>query len=110
MSVPDDIKPKTRRKTRHWKRRASVLTYRVLRWAERYLPPGTRTLVGLLLMVGGTFGFLPVVGFWMFPLGIAVVTLDFPPLRIRMHAWLKKTRRIYHRLDRRADENSRNPP
>jgi len=32
------------------------------------------------LMLGGVFGFLPVVGFWMFPLGIAIAALDIKPL------------------------------
>ena len=32
-------------------------------------------------MVGGVFGFLPILGFWMFPLGLAFVALDFPPAR-----------------------------
>ena len=29
-------------------------------------------------MVGGVFGFLPILGFWMFPLGVAFVALDIP--------------------------------
>jgi|TARA_Y100001935_G_C17213234_1_gene461218 hypothetical protein len=29
-------------------------------------------------MVGGIFGFLPILGFWMFPLGVALVLLDIP--------------------------------
>jgi hypothetical protein len=33
------------------------------------------------LMVGGVFGFLPVLGFWMAPLGLALVAVDVPPLR-----------------------------
>lgn len=32
-------------------------------WARRHIPPGLRTLVGLALIVGGIFGFLPVLGF-----------------------------------------------
>nr|WP_255553679.1 hypothetical protein [Maritimibacter sp. DP1N21-5] len=44
------------------------------------MPPGTRVLVGLLLMVGGVFGFLPVIGFWMLPLGVAVAAMDIRPL------------------------------
>ncbi len=34
----------------------------------------------MLLMTGGVFGFLPVVGFWMFPLGVAVAALDVMPI------------------------------
>lgn len=43
------------------------------------MPPGARLLVGLVLMLGGVFGFLPIIGFWMIPLGIAVAALDVKP-------------------------------
>lgn len=47
-------------------------------------------------MVGGLVGFLPIVGFWMFPLGAALVIADFPPLRRRLERWLNDTRRRFH--------------
>jgi hypothetical protein len=47
---------------------------------RRTLPPGTRLPAGLLLMAGGTLGFLPVLGFWMIPLGVGVAALDVKPL------------------------------
>ena len=53
-------------------------------WAKRHLPPGVRLLVGLLLMVGGIFAFLPVLGIWMIPVGIAVAALDVVPLWRRL--------------------------
>ncbi|SEQ60780.1 hypothetical protein [Thalassovita taeanensis] len=49
-------------------------------WSRRHIPPGLRLVVGLLLMLGGVFGFLPVIGFWMLPLGVAVAALDVVPL------------------------------
>lgn len=51
-----------------------------LDWTERKLPPGLRLVVGLLLMVFGVFGFMPIFGFWMLPLGVAVAALDVKPL------------------------------
>lgn len=48
-------------------------------FAKVKLPPGARLPVGLLLMVGGVFGFLPVLGFWMIPLGAAVALIDLRP-------------------------------
>ena len=68
----------------------------MVRWAQRRLPPGVRSLFGLVLMAGGLVGFLPVLGFWMLPLGIALVISDFPPLRRRLEQWLNETRRRYH--------------
>ena len=49
-------------------------------WARRKIPPGLRLVAGLVLIVGGVFGFLPVLGFWMIPLGIAVAAADVLPL------------------------------
>jgi hypothetical protein len=33
------------------------------------------------LMIGGVLGFLPVLGFWMLPLGLALFAMDLPFLR-----------------------------
>lgn len=41
-------------------------------------------------MLGGVFGFLPVLGFWMIPLGAAVAFIDLRP------AWKKVANRIEH--------------
>jgi hypothetical protein len=43
--------------------------------------PVLRIALGLMLVVGGAIGFLPVLGFWMIPLGLAVLAIDFPPVR-----------------------------
>lgn len=43
------------------------------RWARR--------VAGVLLVIGGLFGFLPILGFWMIPLGLALLAEDIPPLR-----------------------------
>ncbi len=51
---------------------------------RRTLPPGLRLIVGLLLMMGGVLGFLPILGFWMIPLGIAIAALDVAPLWRRL--------------------------
>ena len=37
--------------------------------------------LGILLIVGGLLGFLPVLGFWMLPLGLALLSLDVAMLR-----------------------------
>ncbi|WP_271578506.1 hypothetical protein [Bradyrhizobium sp. CCBAU 11361] len=36
---------------------------------------------GALLIVGGVFSFLPVLGVWMLPLGLALLAEDVPALR-----------------------------
>lgn len=46
-----------------------------------------RKTVGILLVIGGLLGFLPVLGYWMLPLGLALLAVDWP--------W---ARRAYRRL------------
>ena len=72
------------------KRKIAAYTYRALRWGRDHVPPGARTVVGILFFIGGIFGFLPVLGFWMMPLGLAFVALDIPPMRHRIDAWMEK--------------------
>jgi len=57
-------------------------------WAVRLLQatlaPGAiwvRVPLALALMAGGVVGFLPVLGFWMVPLGVALLAIDVPFLR-----------------------------
>ncbi len=40
-----------------------------------------RILLGVGLLVGGMLWFLPILGLWMLPLGIMVLSIDFHPLR-----------------------------
>ena len=41
-------------------------------------------------MVAGVFGFLPIIGFWMFPIGLAFVALDIPWTRKHIHDWMER--------------------
>ncbi len=55
-----------------------------------------RVVLGSALCVGGVVGFLPVVGFWMLPLGIAVLSVDSPRMQRLSHRvsnWFKRRRR-----------------
>ncbi|HVG51216.1 MAG TPA: hypothetical protein VM867_06250 [Xanthobacteraceae bacterium] len=50
----------------------------------RYLvdsSPWVRVPPALLLVVGGLVGFLPILGFWMVPLGLILLAQDVPLLR-----------------------------
>ncbi len=72
--------------------RIAGFTYRTLKWGSDHVPPGIRTLIGILFMIGGVFGFLPILGFWMIPLGLAFIALDIPPARHKIDAWMDKLR------------------
>ncbi len=46
--------------------------------------PASRPLrigLGVLLVIGGMLGFLPILGFWMIPLGLLVLSIDLAPVR-----------------------------
>lgn len=54
-----------------------------------------RLTLGFSLLLGGLFGALPVLGFWMLPLGLLVLSYDLPAaqrLRKRLLSWLAKKR------------------
>ena len=78
---------------------AQKLERRLPRWAARMLH-WTRTSsiwlrlpIAILLMAGGVLGFLPVLGFWMVPLGLVLLAQDVPFLRppmARLFAWTNR--------------------
>jgi len=70
------------------RRRLAVTVYRTLYWGRNHLPAGVRSVVGLVLIVAGLFGFLPILGFWMLPVGVAFIALDLPRTRHRIDAWM----------------------
>lgn len=66
-------------------------TIRIGSWSYE-LPDWTpaRIAIGLVLIVLGFLGFLPVLGFWMIPLGIAILAYDIPLVRLwrqKVVAW-----------------------
>jgi hypothetical protein len=55
-----------------------------------------RVAIGVALLVGGMLGFLPVLGFWMIPLGLLVLSYEFHVvrrLRRRSLVWWEKRRK-----------------
>lgn len=69
--------------------RASLARMRL--GVRRRVRPGWRLVVGILLILGGLVGFLPVLGFWMIPLGIVVAALDVKPMMRRRRARRNQT-------------------
>ena len=61
----------------------------------RQIGKGLRILLGVLLILGGLLGFLPILGFWMIPLGVVVLSRDIPAvarLVERMKQWWRRRR------------------
>ena len=49
-----------------------------------------RIAIGVFLIIFGILGFLPILGFWMIPLGLLVLSIDLPfvrRLRRRVEVW-----------------------
>lgn len=60
---------------------------------EQLWPQGMRRFVGVLVILLGILGFLPILRFWMIPLGAALIALDFVPSTETMVARRRVERR-----------------
>lgn len=72
-----------------------------IRFGHRTIKLPTSRLIriptGVLLIFFGILGFLPVVGFWMIPLGLIILSVDIPAVRrwrrkmtVKLGIWLKR--------------------
>lgn len=75
-----------------------------LRWVRAPHMHLVRIPLAILLILGGVFSFLPILGLWMLPLGLAVLAVDVPPLKrpvgnalVRLQRWIARTRRRLRR-------------
>jgi hypothetical protein len=66
-----------------------------------------RVPAGIALTGGGVLGFLPVLGFWMLPIGLALLAYDVQVMRPPLARVLRFTnRKIEKRKERKAAEKS----
>lgn len=72
------------------RKRVARIVRRGVLWGDRHVPRGARSVLGILCIGGGIVGFLPMLGFWMIPLGLALIALDIAPLRRRLLAWAER--------------------
>jgi fatty acid desaturase len=81
-----------------------------VRWLRRIRSPAAtmvRVPLAVVLIAAGFVGFLPILGFWMIPLGLALLALDVPFLRgplARVLAWINA------KLEARAGGQTAKPP
>ena len=75
-----------------------------LRWVRQPHMHLVRIPLSILLILGGVFSFLPVLGVWMLPLGLLVLAVDVPSLKkpvgdaiVRLQRFLAITRRKFRR-------------
>lgn len=81
-----------RRQFEELARRAPPARGLVERLCDR-TPRILRLPIAVLLVLGGMLSFLPVLGFWMLPLGLMLLALDIPWLAPRVSAAAILTRR-----------------
>jgi hypothetical protein len=65
-----------------------------------------RITIGVLLIIGGCLGFLPILGFWMVPLGLVILSYEY--------AWVRRRRRRvtvwWGRWKQKPDIKNKRPP
>ena len=66
-----------------------------------------RIPVAILLIAGGTFSFLPMLGLWMLPLGLVLFAQDVPVLQKPMAKSLGWVERKW--IERQRAKSARNP-
>jgi hypothetical protein len=85
---------------------------RFIAWLRQPSSRLARIPLAILLIAGGIFSFLPILGLWMLPLGLLLFTQDVPILQkpmARMLGWIE--RRWQQRIERqRAKTAPKNTP
>ena len=62
-----------------------------------------RIIIGVLLIIGGILGFLPILGFWMIPLGLLILSIDLPTVR----RWRRNVTVWWGRRRKNGDANNK---
>jgi len=76
-----------------FQRRLPGVLARFVGWLRRPASRFVRFPMALFIFAGGFLGFLPVLGFWMIPLGLVLLAHDLPFLRqpmARLLAWIER--------------------
>lgn len=97
-----DVSPQESRVTpQDWDRRVAHLSeklpeqlHRAVEWLREPSRFWIRLVAAILFILGGIFSILPVLGLWMLPLGLALLSQDVPALKVPLeHAarWIERT-------------------
>lgn len=66
-----------------------------------------RVPAGIALIGGGVLSFLPILGLWMLPVGVALLACDVRPMQPPLARALRfANRKIEERKERKADEKT----
>jgi hypothetical protein len=82
-----------------------------LDWVRKPRLHLVRIPLAIVLVLGGVFSFLPVLGIWMLPLGLLVLAVDIPPLRrpvgdaiVRLQRFISKSQRWFREKFRKDQQ------
>lgn len=101
LELIEDVNDK--RLERQWHRLRRGLPHSIahpLGWLRERQARRVRIPVGILLIVAGLLGFLPIFGFWMVPLGLLLLAQDIPFLKRpagRVLVWFNRTWQTWKR-------------
>ena len=73
-------------------RRVPTSVSKFIRWLRLPSSFAVRLVIAILLVLGGIFSFLPVLGVWMLPLGLLLIAQDVPFLQkqlVSAFAWVE---------------------
>lgn len=88
-----------------WDARVSALTgklperlRRAVEWLREPARFWIRLLAAILFILGGIFAILPVLGLWMLPVGLALLSQDVPALKVPLEHAARWLERVWARL------------
>jgi hypothetical protein len=79
-------------------RRVPIRVARFISWLRKPSSFWIRLLVAFLLVLGGVFSFLPILGLWMLPLGLLFIAQDVPFLQMPLANALRWIESKWERL------------
>lgn len=112
--MPDQQPPQDRTENRlsrqfdEIERRVPLWLARFINWLRRPGVQLVRIPLGLLLVVGGIFSFLPILGIWMLPLGLLILALDVRLLRGPVTNGIVRVRKWWRQRQQRKAAAARN--
>jgi hypothetical protein len=74
-------------------RRVPISVSKFIQWLRKPSSFAVRLIIAILLILGGIFSFLPVLGIWMLPLGLLLIAQDIPFLQkplLGAFAWIER--------------------
>jgi hypothetical protein len=83
---------------------------RLIRWLRSPSCRIARVTLAILLVLGGVVGFLPILGFWMIPLGLLLLAQDIPFLKRPTSKAIVWGERTWTRWQRRRRDKASDQP